>query len=815
MKNWKKLISGVVAMMAVATAVGATPQKVPVEVLDVADATDILVETVVNEDVQTAIDEGGYWTFTTGSGTARPGSVTSTGSNQINLNRHTNIQVREVSVGYTTNSAYTYADTKVQFSYTCNTIDAFKGHLIQVSSDALSSVAVTDEVKGVADGLSYAEFYTDSAVIVVKNGQVKYFDPTDNTLKDSGFTVEEDVSYSFRFERTAGGDTYDLYIDTVKIGVNSTPVLENIPLLDPTGKNFNRVRAWLGSSADPENAELARNYSVYLSDISFMQSVSDVQMKEEFVSETFDTLPADGWSYYDAGGYGTVTAAGDLYLAYQTSSTRTRNVNAWYKNEMLKALDEYEISFDFTPSYTAADYVESFGFVPNGEVYGEAENTPAGLSPYKNSVHVILSEEKFLLGVTDENGSYFKELTDIAYENGKKYYAKIAVNNADKTYSLWLSANPITSSTAPVAEDSGFFCPDEASEVPFNLGFVVKKNVGNKTAGNMRVDNLVYTKDPDNNIKKETFDVLPTEGWAHRNSDGKQGSVTADGSLKIAYATKYARGGSMYSYYEDAELAAEEKFEVSYDFIPTLTAGKMWASFTLNGNGECADANVQNGPTGTETKLPSNYDSVQIGIINDKFVYGCSDESGNYYKEIPGVEYVSGKKYFLKVKVDSVAGTYTMWLSDAVITEETAPIVKDETFFLPSGTAPAKWVVSYYIQRLSSSVDAGSIVVDNLSFDRCVEAVSVIPTDFAIMNDDQQYMTTLGNSKYIDLINVPTDKEVIVAYYDADNKLVDVAVATGDTLRAIKSDKTAVSALVMTWDDFENIVPVNAAIELK
>ena len=70
MKNFKKLISGVVAMMAVATAVGATPQKVPVEVLDVADATGIATEGVVNEIQQAAADEGGYWTFTTGSGTA-------------------------------------------------------------------------------------------------------------------------------------------------------------------------------------------------------------------------------------------------------------------------------------------------------------------------------------------------------------------------------------------------------------------------------------------------------------------------------------------------------------------------------------------------------------------------------------------------------------------------------------------------------------------------------------------------------------------------------------------------------------------------
>ena len=158
MKNWKKLISGVVAMMAVATAVSATPAKVPVEVLDVADATGVSVDniTVANEKIVAAADNGGYWTLSNGSSTGIAGSIGEE-ENVIGIRRNTGKTTREVSAGYTTNSDYSYADTKVQFTYRCNTIDAFKGHLIQVSSDTLSTTMVSDEIVNAANGLNYVE----------------------------------------------------------------------------------------------------------------------------------------------------------------------------------------------------------------------------------------------------------------------------------------------------------------------------------------------------------------------------------------------------------------------------------------------------------------------------------------------------------------------------------------------------------------------------------------------------------------------------------------------------------------------------------
>jgi len=200
MKNWKKLISGVVAMMTVATVASAAPAKLPVEVLDVADATGIVYDTMVLESVQTAADNGGYWIASTGSNNGQPGSVSGDGD-KITIRRGTTTKVREVSAGYITNAEYSYADTKVQFTYRCNTIDEFKGHLIQVSSDVVSTTAVSQEVQSAASGLNYVEYYADSAVLVVLNGQLKYVDPADGAMKDTGFTIKEDTDYSFRLER--------------------------------------------------------------------------------------------------------------------------------------------------------------------------------------------------------------------------------------------------------------------------------------------------------------------------------------------------------------------------------------------------------------------------------------------------------------------------------------------------------------------------------------------------------------------------------------------------------------------------------------
>ena len=822
MKNWKKLISGVVAMMAVATAVSATPAKVPVEVLDVADATGIAVDnnTVANEKIVAAADNGGYWTLSNGSSTGIAGSIGEE-ENVIGIRRNTGKTTREVSAGYTTNSDYSYADTKVQFTYRCNTIDAFKGHLIQVSSDTLSTTMVSDEIVNAANGLNYVEkYYNDSAIFVVLDGQLKYVDATDGALKDAGFTIKEDTNYSFRLERTAGSETYDLYVDTLKIGVNSTPVLENIPLMNPTGKNFSQVRAWLGSSANAEDPEHVLNYTVYLSDISFMQSLTDDEGMVEVVDERFDARPeGDGWSYVEPTNksgtkQGTVSANGALSIGYKSTVTTTREIVASYVNDEMASADKYEVSFEVIPNYTET-YAEYFVLMNSGSAALEGDNVPAdtprGITAFTDSVQVAFAGNKIYYGSTEEGVNSYKELTAVTYENNIKYYAKIAVDTVNKTYDLYLSKEPITLATAPVLEDKGFFCPS-ANTVPDVLSFRLKKHTDVAGAGAMGVDNLLISKkavtltEVNNPVfMNESFDALPSTGWSYRTD---YGSVTADGKLSITYSQNTGRTRNAYAQHISQEFAELDAYDMSFDFIPDYVSADYALTIDLMNDGASGDASVTP-PTGVGVYG----NSIQIAMAGDKFLYGATDADGNSYKEIPGVTYENGKKYYAKVSVNNVAKTYDLYLQDTEITAASKPVIKGASFFCPvDGISPNK--LQFLVKRNTANNTLGSIVVDNLLVVNTSKD-GIAPTDFAVMNDDQQYMTSLGTSKYIDLINVPADKKVIVAYYDAENKLVDVEVATGDSLRAIKADETAVSALVMTWEDFDNIVPVNAAIELK
>ncbi len=821
MKNMKKLIAGVVAMMSVATVISASPAKVPVEVLDVADATGVNVTTddKARNMGKMAADNGGKWYFTNANSSSAVG-VIKENNNGISINHTASVAVREVSAIYTTNALYTSADTKVQFSYKVSEVREKNSQLIQISSGTVTanqpSFSGVAECGGMSGGMF--EYQNDAAIIQVSVDGIKYLEPVSGELKNVDIELKANTEYSFRIEQTAGEGTYDLYIDEVKIGVNSIPVAENIALLNPTGATLDTVGVWLESAgikndtATEENELMLNYFRVDISDISFMQSVCENAAMLEFMKQEFYKVPESaGWRKYiggedDGKPVGTITASDSLNINLNSITYKSAvRITTEYTNDELASLDSYEISFNFIPTYNAniAGCIELTDSAP---VNATGVDALGKIVPKKNSVQIIMKDGKFYYGCADESGNSYEPLS-LDCTDGTRYYAKIAVNNPERTYSLYLSTNPILLDAEPVIKDAKFFC-DDSTQIPKKLLLGVYREVYGTDTGAMKVDNLAISK-MNNIIKTEGFSSLPTDGWAHRRFDSELGTVTASGNLVIDYNTDEQKSGVMYSKYTASELTDEECFEVSYDFIPTLDEGKLWASFALTGN---SATTVQNGPTNAPANMQVYSDSIQLAVINDRFMYGVTTASGSFYEDINDfVEFKRDKKYYLKLKVDSKAGTYTMWLSDEEITPETEPVTEDEGFFLPSGTATADWALDYRVKRIDTCYATGRLVVDNL----LIMSNAKIPTDFAVLNDDQQYMTALGESAYIDLINVPTDKEVIVAYYDANNKLVDVAIAAADSLRAIKTDETVASALVMTWNDFENIVPAGDAIELK
>ena len=822
MKNTKKLISGIVAMMTVATAVSAAPTKLPVDILDVADATGVAAytsETARNKPV-TPADNGGTWYLTNANYTNSAGSVIGD-ADSITLSHEPSSRDREVSAIYTTDALYTSVDTKIQFSYKVDTVREKNSQLIQVSSG--SGIAPQPSFAGVADcgGMSgdKFEYQTDGAIIKISVDGIEDLDPATGELKKTDVELKADTEYSFRINNTVGEGTYDLYIDEVKIGANSIPVAENIPLLSPTGAALDTVGVWLESAGinQDDTTEFdepqLNKFAAVISDIRFMQTLSDTQAMLAFHKEDFPQKPTDGWGEYiykkSGKAIGEIAAAdGNLCVRVNQSSVASSgSASTWYTNSELAILDNYELSFDFIPTCNTTGIAQCIEFTDSVTTDDTSITAIAGnTTAKKNSVQIVMTNGKFYYGSAEGGVNSYKELP-LSCVDGTKYYAKLAVNNPERTYSLYISDKPIPAGAEPVVKDSKFFC-DDGTQILQKLCFIVVSASYGKYVGEMKVDNLTLSRS-NNIIKTEGFGSLPTNGWTHRNTDSDIGTVTASGNLVIDYNTSKYKSAVMYSTYKASELADEECFEVSYDFIPTLDEGQLWAAFTLTGN---ASTPVQNAPTGTGADIQMYSDSIQLAVINDSFMYGVTTASGSFFEDISDfVEFKSGRKYYLKIKVDAKAGTYTMWLSDEEITPETEAVTEDEGFFLPSGAAPADWAVDYRVKRLESCGATGRLVIDNLQIMRNTR----IPTDFAVLSDDQQPMTALGESAYIDLINVPADKEVIVAYYNAEGKLVDVTVATADSLRAKKTDDTAVSALVMTWDDFKNFVPSNAAIELK
>lgn len=823
MKNMKKLISGIVAMMTVATAVSAAPAKLPVDILDVADATGVAAytsEQARNKPV-TPADKGGTWYLTNANYTNSAGSVIGD-ADSITISHEPSSRDREVSAIYTTDALYTSVDNKIQFSYKVDTVREKNSQLIQVSSG--SGIAPQPSFAGVADcgGMSgdKFEYQNDGAIIKISVNGIEYLDPTTGELKKTDVELKADTEYIFRINNTVGEGTYDLYIDEVKIGANSIPVAEDIPLLNPTGAALDTVGVWLESAGigQDDTTEFdepqLNKFAAVISDIRFMQTLSDTQAMLAFHKEDFPQKPtsADGWGEYiskkNGKGIGEVTAGDNLAIKINnTTVSTTTGVHAEYTNYELASLDSYEISFNFVPTRNTNNIAECIELTDSATVAATGVAALVGnIGPKNNSVQIIMKDGKFYYGAAEEGVNSYKELP-VSCTDGTRYYAKLSVNNPERTYSLYLSDSPILIGAEPVIKDAKFFC-DDGTQIPKKILFGVYRASYGAHVGEMKVDNLTLSKS-NNIIKTEGFGSLPTNGWYHKNSDSDLGTVTASGNLVIDYNTSKFKSTAMYSKYTASELAGEECFEVSYDFIPTLDEGQLWAAFTLIGN---ASTPIQNAPTGTGADIQMYSDSIQLAVINDRFMYGVTTASGSFFEDISDfVEFKNGTKYYLKIKVDAKAGTYTMWLSDEEITPETEAVTEDESFFLPSGTAPADWAIDYRVKRLEACGATGRLVVDNLQIVRNTK----IPTDFAVLNDDQQPMTALGESAYIDLINVPADKEVIVAYYDAEGNLVDVTVATADSLRAKKTDDTAVSALVMTWDDFKNFVPSNAAIELK
>lgn len=808
MKNWKKLISGVVAMMAVATAVSATPAKVPVEVLDVADATGIAVDEV---SVTTkAADNEGTWYFAKGNSKGEIGEIAEI-ENGVKIRHTSTSRNAELSAGYTTDSLYTYADTKVQFSYMVTEVREKNSQLIQVSSGKVlqpqPSFPGVAECGGMDDGKF--KYYNNSAIIQVSSDGIKYLDPVSGELKKVDVDLKADTEYNFRFENIAGTGTYDLYIDEVKIGANSTPVAEDIALLNPTIETLNSVRVWLESGGIADDVETeederkANSFSVNLSDISFLES------KPTSVEETFDTLPAAGSTVattaldekFDYADLAEMQAAGWTVTVPTDINATAGITDGKFMSTMTKALTQRE------EHYIIAEKEIEEGV--NGNVA-----LAAGLGLHERGRYTSSNSEVALL---DKNGTLLASVMlktiygdvdkpafvlTVGTESKQIFLSDYALQHDGTIYNIYLVSDKRSNIVKLYVDDvSTPIITFEGKSI--NGVKKVKMSQFQKSYTKWTTDSSAYF----DNIKLTS----KGDGWTHyiamKNGNPDAGTISAADNLVINYNTGKNRGGSLFSSYKATELANEKSFEVSYDFIPYVTPGKVWSSYTLYGNDENKEIEVKYGEEAAV--VGTYYDSIQIAVLGESLVYGCSDENGNYFKEIPGVEFENNKKYYLKIKVDSVAGTYTMWLSDEVITSETAPVVENETFFLPSGTVPSDWNLIYKLQRYASGQDEGTITVDNLVIKRSAK------DSFAVMNDDQQYMTSLGTSKYIDLINVPADKKVIVAYYDAENKLVDVEVATGDSLRAIKADETAVSALVMTWEDFDNIVPVNAAIELK
>lgn len=824
MKNWKKLISGVVAMMTVAAAVSAAPAKLPVEVLDVADATGIgtVSGTQANSAIKAA-DNGGTWYFTNGTPSGTVGELYET-EDGVRISHVASSRNRELSAGYTTDSVNTYADTKVQFSYMVSEVREKNSQLIQLSSGTIAagqpSFAGVADCAGMAGGLF--QYHNNSAIVQLSAEGIKYLDPVSGELKKVDVELNADTVYSFRFENVAGEGTYDLYIDEDKIGVNSTPVAEDIALFNPTGEALNTVRVWLesaniGDNAETEEDELQLNkFYAVLSDVRFMQSVSDKPFMNKIKSEKFDTLPTDGWTPYVGGSNpartGSVTAAGTLKLAYRSDYGRNGAVYMINKDADIKALDEYEISYKFTPTLTAGKYEVAlllYADESSSTPVVDITNKPSGTGVYTNSIHLAIKQDsegkdEFVYGCSDETGHYFKSLADVVkYESEKTYFMKVKVNNNNKTYTMWLSDKDITTATTPIIENAGFFIPEENASNVYQARYQIHRLTGEATVGQVTVDDLlVSSKASPYVVISEGFKSRPVDGWSYREDFG---TVTADGSLTVKYSQNTGKFRNAYAKYTNQTIATLDKYNMEFDFIPDYVSADYAMSIDLVAEGTEVDADLT-----TDGIAPAK-NGIQIAMIDDQFLYAATDADGNSYKEIPGVTYNKGTKYYARIAVNNVEKTYDLYLSNTELTDDTQPVLKGVSFFSPVDGAANPSNIQFYVKRNTANNTLGAITVDNLIVKKVVE----IPTGFAIMNDDQQYMTSLGTSAYIDLINVPTDKEVIVAYYDADNKLVDVAVATADALRAKKTDATAVSALVMTWDDFNNIVPVDAAIELK
>ena len=515
MMKFKKFLTGIMAIAIICAGVHLVSAQAPLALLDEANARGVeergTAEVVIGKTVN-AVDGGGVWTLTTGgSGNAVVGEIAVDENNPalINISRGTTSKVRELSVKYTTGSVYTSTDTRVQFTAETDAADNAKAQLIQVSSGRVMSEQPAYGDTWIPSGSLYCH---DGAVIRLSDGKLEYVDGLENIWKQTEVEIKKNTRYYFQIERISGGNTYNLYADTEKIGVNTAPIAKNIGLIAPTGVSFQQVACYLGKTGGNDN------YHLTLGNIRFLQGTSTEAGSIPIFHEFFDGALGTDWKLYTGGSAnaGIVAMKDNALYVYHNNGNKSREIYAAHNIKDMAVEDVLTVEYDFVSDTSSENYVKHIVFASNVADESITKKTfdNKEFSVFPDSVHLLLYNSKFFYA--DENNQTFTEIPGVSYTNNTKYYVKTIIDNRNYTFDMYLSDRPIGETTVPVLTDIPFFNQTKNEETGMKgapiAGITVRiSRMSGTDASQIMLDNLIISESAAAETKMTDFAVFNDE----------------------------------------------------------------------------------------------------------------------------------------------------------------------------------------------------------------------------------------------------------------------------------------------------------------
>ena len=546
----------------------------------------------------------GSWTMSDGGSAVVGNAVLTDGGKTLKMTK-SGSRTQDFQATYTTNMALTEPDTRVRFAYRFNQTEG-RRQFIAVSSG--KTPAAQPDIEGFDNDIiggagNIATFSCDSVMLCINEGKVLYADYNDRKMKEiPGFVMETDQQYYFQIETNAGSQSYNLYIDTQKIGVNSEPLIRDVGLVCPTNRALKKISYWvLGSGA----------YDVFINELNFSQGGYPLErtvLSEDFETNTnIDATYADnqssfGWSTYfyrTSSGKQRVMGTGEVVENSGNHALEMRNITAnnaqwWtgglyalYNDRIGMDYDHVSVSFDFiseplvedteikdfTQSIILTSQPDGVNAAASAEGY-TGSGTDAQL--YFDSVYLLVKNAKFYYG--DQINKTFTEIPGVAYQPNQNYYVKMDVDNNSKTFDLYLSDTELTDASVPVLSGQPMFYPAAEPMTACKLYFMMYEDTSNGYFENgMTVDNILITG---------------------KNVTGSERAITV---------------------FDDEQRLVENSIlpETSYLDLTDLPAGKLVMAASYADNTLVDLAIVEAGKENARIAVPSNCETVKVFTWSD------------------------------------------------------------------------------------------------------------------------------------------------------------------------------------------------------